>query len=372
MRVLVAPDSYKGSLTAAEVADALADGLEDREGEIDVSTLPLADGGDGTVEAAIAAGFDEHTVVVRDALGRKTECEFAFDGETVIISTANTIGLADLGDALDGDIAISYGLGQMLRAALELNPKRIVVGLGGSATTDGGAGMLAALGAKVKDARRHELRGCVAELGRARQVELSRLRDFDDVELIGASDVTNPLCGPKGAARVFGPQKGVHDIEGADRALSNWVERLEEAGVENAVDFSTTPGAGAAGGLGFAILLLGGRLVSGADYFLDMVGFDEAVAEADVVITGEGALDAQTADGKLISRVIARSGDVPVHAVVGTLNLGDEQVRELGLQSVTAVNEVAGVDTHDDDELTGDTLEQIGREISLGTPAVVR
>ena len=372
MRVLVAPDSFKGSLSAADVADALADGLEDRDDEIEVTTLPLADGGDGSVEAAISAGFEEHTAVVRDALGRKAEAEFAFDGETVIVSTSNTIGLADLGDALDGDIATSYGLGQMLRAALELKPKRIVVGLGGSATTDGGAGMLAALGAKVKDARKHELRGCVAELGRARQVELSRLRDFDGVELIGASDVTNPLCGPKGAAAVFGPQKGVHDIEGADRALSNWVERLEEAGVENAVEYSQTPGAGAAGGLGFAILLLGGTLVSGADYFLDLVGFDDAVAEADAVITGEGSLDAQTADGKLVSRVIARSGEVPVHAVVGRVSLDDEQARELGLQSVTSVSELAGGDTQDDDELTGDMLEQIGRELSLGTPAVVR
>lgn len=372
MRVLVAPDSFKGSLTAAEVADALADGLDDRDEDLTVSTLPLADGGDGSVEAAISAGFEEHTVIIRDALGRKTESEFAFDGETVIISTANSIGLADLGDALDGDIATSYGLGQLLRAALDLQPKRIVVGLGGSATTDGGAGMLAALGVKVKDSKRHELRGCVAELGRARQVDLSKLRDFDDVELIGASDVTNPLCGPKGAAAVFGPQKGVHDIDGADQALRNWVDVLNAAGVENAEELAATPGAGAAGGLGFALLLLGGKLVSGADYFLDLLDFDGSVAQADVVITGEGALDSQTADGKLISRVVARSGSTPVHAVVGALQLTPEEVSELGLASATSVSDVAGVDTYEDDELTGDTLEQIGRELVLGSPVAAR
>lgn len=372
MRVLVAPDSFKGSLTAAEVADAIADGLDDRDEAIEVTTLPLADGGDGSVEAAVSAGFEEHTVMVRDALGRKIESEFAFDGETAIVSTANTIGLADLGDALDGDIATSYGLGQMIRAALELHPKRIVVGLGGSATTDGGAGMLAALGAKVKDAKKHELRGCVAELGRARHINLEALRDLSGVELIAASDVTNPLCGPKGAAAVFGPQKGVHDISGADAALQNWVERLQESGVENAAELAATPGAGAAGGLGFALLLLGGQVVSGADYFLDLLGFDDAVADADAVITGEGSLDSQTADGKLISRVVARAGDVPVHAVVGALDLTPEEVRELGLASATSVSEMAGFDTHDDEELTGDTLEQIGRELVLGAPAAAR
>jgi glycerate kinase len=302
--IVVAPDKFKGSLTAPQVAAAVARGLREAAPDVPVRLLPVADGGDGTVDAAVAAGFVRVGRWVTGPVGRPVPASFAVRGTTAVVEVASAAGLTLLDRPAPLE-ATSRGVGELLKAALDVGCTTIVLGLGGSACTDGGAGMLDALGGT----------------------------SFDGVDLVLASDVDNPLLGPTGAAAVYAPQKGAspEEVEILEARLAAFASRV---GLEHA----ERPGAGAAGGIGFAALaVLGARFRPGIEVVLELAGFADAVAGASLVITGEGSLDAQTRHGKAPFGVVRASGDVPVVAVAGQCSVAPG---DLGLEAVYALLDV--------------------------------
>jgi glycerate 2-kinase len=358
MRIIVAPDKFKGSLSAAEVAAAVAAGLRAARGDAEVVTMPVADGGEGTVDAAIAAGFERVPVTATGPVGDPVRASYARRGEVAVVELACVCGLARLpGGRLAPLTASSFGAGEVLRAALAAGARRIVLGIGGSASTDGGAGLLQALGARVLDANGapagREAGGREAggrEAGGRRLAGGADLGDVATLDLAGldptfrsggavltlAADVDNPLTGPDGAAAVYGPQKGASPDEVAqlDDGLRRWAA-LVAAAMDK--DWSRAPGAGAAGGVGFAALaVLGARLRPGIELVLELTGFDSRLAGADLVITGEGSLDVQSLAGKApvgVARAAARRG-VPVVAVAGRSTLTTEELAVAGIAAV--------------------------------------
>ncbi|MBC7300551.1 MAG: glycerate kinase [Nocardia sp.] len=364
MRVLLAPDKFKASLTATEVAERLAQGLASVG--IDSCRLPLADGGDGSVDAAIAAGFAPHPVTVAGAAGTPRSGRIAVGDGTAVVEVANTCGLTTLPSgrllALD---ATSLGMGQAISQALRLRPRRLVLALGGSASTDGGMGLLAALGFTFADANGIQLRACGRSLARVHTVDSSRVVRLTGVEIVVASDVTNPLLGSDGAAAVYGPQKGATDAEVRflDAGLGNLVRAFARSGYPDAMANAATAGAGSAGGMGFAALLLGARIVSGAEFFLDLLDFDRHLSGVDLVVTGEGSIDAQTAHGKLATVLARRAHPVPVVAVAGRNILSPDQWGPAGFTAVYSLGDYTDRDTAGDPELTGQLLTRIGSQI---------
>ncbi|WP_063798746.1 glycerate kinase [Nocardia sp. NRRL S-836] len=301
--VVVAPDKFKGSLTAPQVAAAVARGLREVVPGLDMRLVPVADGGDGTVDAAVAAGFVRVGRWVTGPVGKPVPASFAVKDRTAVVEVASAAGLTLLAEPAPLD-ATSHGVGELLKAALDLGCTTVVLGLGGSACTDGGAGMLDALGGT----------------------------SFDGVDLVLASDVDNPLLGPHGAAAVYGPQKGAspEQVEVLEQRLAAFARRIGP-------EFADQPGAGAAGGIGFAALSLGARFRPGIEVVLELAGFAQAVAGASLVITGEGSLDAQTSHGKAPYGVVKASGDVPVVAVAGQCSV---EPGDLGLEAVYALSDV--------------------------------
>ncbi|MBD1542703.1 glycerate kinase [Arthrobacter sp. IA7] len=376
VRTLIAPDKFKGSLTAAEVAQALAAGLRSAAdvpgtaGAVQCELLPLADGGDGSVDAAVAAGFTRRSYTVAGPTGQPVQSSIAFDGDTAVVEVANTCGLALLpeGQQLEPLNASSRGFGEAVLFALSLRPARIVLALGGSASTDGGMGMLTALGYSFLDANGRQLDGNGRTLGQIHSIHRAVLPELADTELIVASDVHNPLLGPTGAPAVFGPQKGAGSTEIAalDAGLAHLVARLSEAGIPDAAALAGHEGAGSAGGLGYACLLLGARQVSGADYFLDLLDFDTRKDSCDVVITGEGSIDEQTLAGKLPAAVARRSGGRPIIAVAGRSLLPQERWSEMSLNRVYTLAEYTDRDSSKDPKLSAALLHRIGQDIAAG------
>ena len=337
-RVLLAPDKFKGCLSAVGVADALATGLLRVRPDLDVVRLPVADGGDGTVDAALTAGYAAVEAPAEGPTGEPRTAVYARQGDRAVVELAAVVGLDLLpGGRLDALGASTYGLGSVLRHALDAGVREVVLGLGGSASTDGGAGLVQALGARLLDARGHELpRGGAALAGLA-DLDLTELRRrLAGVRVLVASDVTSPLLGPDGAAAVFGPQKGAGPAEVAqlEGALTTWADVVARTVGR---DDASAPGAGAAGGTGFAALaLLAGEMRSGIELVLDLVGFDGQVRGAALVVTGEGSLDAQSLAGKAPVGVLRRSAvaGAPVVAVVGRSLLPDAQVAAAGFAAV--------------------------------------
>lgn len=376
MRVLVAPDKFKGSLTAREVAEAIARGLAD-EG-IESRMLPLADGGDGSVAAALSAGFQAHSVRVLNAENQAHEAAFASNGDTAVVEVANTCGLVTLTGGLAPMTSSTFGFGQAILAARKSGCTRLVLALGGSASTDGGAGMLAALGVKFLDEDGQHVAPSGATLHRIAHIDTSSMADLRGVELVVAGDVTNPLCGPEGAAAVFGPQKGVDPdhVAGLDGDLARFVTLLPQLDGPGPESLAVEPGGGAAGGLGFACRWLGGTRVPGAEFFLDLLGFDDALATCDVVITGEGSIDSQTLNGKLPAVVAHRSSPRPVHAVVGISSLLPTDQEQLGLSSVHSLSEMTDQSTHTDPDLSLTLAAlaggRIGRQLHASSPTTSR
>ncbi|GGL03328.1 glycerate kinase [Nocardia jinanensis] len=364
MRVLVAPDKFKGSLAASEVADRLAEGLA--AAGVDSDRIPLADGGDGSVDAAVAAGFAPHPVTVAGAAGAPRCGLIAVGDGAAVVEVANTCGLTTLpaGRMLPLD-ASSLGMGQAMSQALRYRPRRLVLALGGSASTDGGMGLLAALGFTFADARGRPLRACGRNSGRVHTVDSSRAARPTGVEIVVAGDVTNPLLGPDGAAAVYGPQKGATaaEVRFLDAGLNNLVRAFARSGYPDAMAVAATAGAGSAGGIGFAALLLGGKFVSGAEYFLDLLEFDRHLPGADLVVTGEGSIDEQTANGKLPTVLARRSHPVPVIAVAGRSTLSREQWGPAGFTDIYSLGDYTDRDTAGDPELTRQLLTRIGRQI---------
>ncbi|MEU6367327.1 glycerate kinase [Streptomyces sp. NPDC046931] len=336
-RVLVAADKFKGSLTAVQVAERVTAGLRRVVPGLEVEALPVADGGDGTVDAAVAAGFERHEVRVAGPLGHEVTAAFALRGETAVVEMAEASGLQRLPAGVFAPLTAStYGSGELVRAALDAGARTIVFGVGGSATTDGGAGMLSALGARFLDAEGEPVPpggGGLASLARA---DLSGLdARLASVDLVLASDVDNPLTGPAGAPAVYGPQKGASpdDVEALDAGLAHYAKVLEETIGPRAAELAASAGAGAAGGIGYAALILGARFRRGIGVMLDVLGFAPALERASLVITGEGSLDAQTLHGKAPAGVAAaaRAAGREVVAVCGRLALPAEALEKAGI-----------------------------------------
>ncbi|MFI8952142.1 glycerate kinase [Streptomyces sp. NPDC053750] len=347
-RVLVAADKFKGSLTAVEVAERVTAGLRRVVPNLGVEALPVADGGDGTVAAAVAAGFERREVRVAGPLGDEVTAAYALREGTAVVEMAEASGLQRLPAGVLAPLTSStYGSGELLRAALDAGARTIVFGVGGSATTDGGAGMLSALGARFLGADGEPVApggGGLADLASA---DLSGLdARLSDVELVLASDVDNPLTGPKGAPAVYGPQKGAtpEDVESLDAALAHFAKVLEQTeGVgARAAEYAASPGAGAAGGIGFGAMLLGARFRPGIEVMLDVLGFAPALERADLVITGEGSLDEQTLHGKAPAGVAAaaRAAGKEVVAVCGRLALAPEVLGRAGIRRAYPLTDV--------------------------------
>ncbi|MGV9393418.1 glycerate kinase [Streptomyces olivaceus] len=346
--MLVAADKFKGSLTAVEVAERVTAGLRRVVPDVRVEALPVADGGDGTVAAAVAAGFERREVRVAGPLGAEVTAAYALREGTAVVEMAEASGLHRLpGGVLAPLTASTRGSGELLRAALDAGARTIVFGVGGSATTDGGAGMLTALGARFLDADGRPVAPGGAGLARLASADLSGLDPrLADVELVLASDVDNPLTGPKGAPAVYGPQKGASpdDVTALDAALGHFAKVLEGAeGVgARAAGYAASPGAGAAGGIGFGAMLLGARFRPGIEVMLDVLGFAPALERADLVITGEGSLDEQTLHGKAPAGVAAaaRAAGKEVVAVCGRLALSAEALGRAGIRRAYPLTDV--------------------------------
>ncbi|MEU5513403.1 glycerate kinase [Streptomyces griseoaurantiacus] len=345
-RVLVAADKFKGSLTAAEVAERVTTGLRRVVPDLEVESLPVADGGDGTVAAAVAAGFARREVPVAGPLGGEVAAAFALRGGTAVVEMAEASGLQRLPGGVPAPLTAStHGTGELLRAALDAGARTLVLGVGGSASTDGGAGMLTALGARLLDAGGAPVPPGGGGLAALASADLSGLDPrFAEAELVLAADVDNPLTGPKGAAAVYGPQKGAspQDVRALDAALARFAGVLEASLGARAAECAATPGAGAAGGLGHAALLLGARFRPGIEVMLDVLGFAPALERASLVITGEGSLDAQTLHGKAPAGVAAaaRAAGRQVVAVCGRLALSPGELAAAGVSRAYALTDL--------------------------------
>ncbi len=344
--VVIAPDKFKGSLTGSEAAERIAAGVRRALPGVEVRTLPVADGGEGTVLAAVAAGFTAVPTRVDGPTGEPVEAVFAVRGETAVIEAAQASGLQLLPGGVKAPLtAGSYGTGRLIRRAIDLGCTRIVLGLGGVACTDGGAGLAQALGVRLLDAAGAELPPGGAALARLDAVDPGPLADtLSGVEFVVASDVDNPLLGERGAPAVYGPQKGAtpEDVAELDAALAHWADHVAKL---TGTDLRDAPGAGAAGGLGFgALALLGASLRPGIALLLDLLGFDQAVRGARLVVTGEGCLDVQTLHGKAPAGVAeaATGAGVPVAAVAGLLELSETQWRAAGFVAALSLSELAG------------------------------
>jgi glycerate kinase len=320
MIVVCAPDSYKESMTAPEAAQAMADGVRDAVPDAVVIQLPMSDGGEGFVAAiAAATGATRVPVPALDALGRPIEAGYAWSPAThrAVIEMASAAGLEGIAPG-DREVRRSStaGVGRLVLAALDAGARHLVIGLGGSATNDGGAGLLVELGVAFRDAGGAELAPVPAELERSAAIDVSRLDPrLADCLIEAACDVTNPLLGPNGASAVYGPQKGAtpDDVAYLDAVLAHLVSLSPPAAKLAAI----LPGAGAAGGLGWALLgFLGARMRPGVELVAETVGLDAAVALADLVLTGEGSVDAQTLRGKTCAGVAAVAQRHAVHVTV--------------------------------------------------------
>ncbi|KAA8880297.1 glycerate kinase [Nocardia colli] len=362
---VVAPDKFKGSLTAPQVAAHIVTGLRRVRPDLPVVTMPVADGGDGTVDAVVESGFVRFQTSVAGPLGLPVAASFAMRGEAAVIELAEASGLRRLPIRPTFQTAMtatSYGTGELIRAAATRGARSVVLGLGGSACTDGGVGMMSALGVRFLDEHDRELPRGGAALTRLARIDAS---DMLQVPVIVASDVDNPLLGPRGAAQVYGPQKGARqsDIDELEWGLARLASIVER---DLGADVADRPGAGAAGGVGYAALaFLGATVRPGIEIILELMSFAEQVEGARLVITGEGSLDPQTLHGKApvgVARAAA-GATVPVVAVAGQRSLTGEQLRGAHIEQAYALT-----DLEPDPEIcmakAGPLLERLAGEIA--------
>ena len=386
MRIVIAPDKFKGSLSAPDVArhletglrSATADGVS-HEGRrsLEVLRIPVADGGEGTLDAAVGSGFTRRRAVVSGPTGQPLTAEFAVRGREAVIEMAAASGLAVLPnydggrpDSVTARTASSLGTGELIRAALDAGCRQIILGVGGSANTDGGAGVLQGLGAKLLDAAGNELPLGGAALAHLTEIDFSGFDTrLEESRFILASDVDNPLLGAEGAAAIFGPQKGATaaDVGELDAALANFVQVLAAEIGPRAVKAASAPGAGAAGGVGYAaIAALAASRRPGIDVVLEFTRLADRLAGADLVITGEGSLDEQSLLGKTpmgVARAAAAAA-VPVVAVCGRTTLSPEQQQNSGFRQVyplTALESNVEICIAE----AGRLLEELGQHIGV-------
>ncbi|WBL71643.1 glycerate kinase [Serratia liquefaciens] len=343
-KVVIAPDSFKESLSALEVAEAIERGFRQIFPQVQYVKLPMADGGEGTVDSMVAAtGGEIVRAEVTGPLGQPVQAFYGLlgEGETAVIEMAAASGLHLAPKAQrDPRMTTSYGTGELILAALERGVKAIILGIGGSATNDGGAGMLQALGVKLLDDQRQCLQPGGAALAQLAYIDLSGMDPrLQQVNITAACDVDNPLCGANGASAVFGPQKGAtpETVAQLDAALRHYGTLLEQATGREVIN---VPGAGAAGGMGAALLgMLNARLRPGIEIVIETLQLEEALRDADLVITGEGRLDSQSIHGKTpigVARVAKRYG-LPVIGIAGSLSKDYQVVHQHGIDAAFSV-----------------------------------
>ena len=351
MHIVVAPDKFKGSLSASQVASSLAAGLRAAAPGVEVIEVPVADGGDGTLDAAEAAGYSRIPVRAAGPTGSPVQTAYAVRDGTAVVELADVCGLARLPGGVPAPLeASSRGLGEVVRAALDGGADRLVIGVGGSASTDGGAGMLRALGVRLLDEAGNDLPPGGGPLRRLHRVDLDGLdQRLAEVAVVLASDVDNPLIGPRGAAAVYAPQKGATpaDVTLLEAALTRWSIVLAGAmGLPpgpHGHPAADRAGAGAAGGVGFAaIAVLQATAQPGIDLMLELTGFRRHLPGAALVVTGEGSLDEQTLSGKAPAGVAAaaREAGVPTVAVAGRCLLAPEALAGAGIARAYALADI--------------------------------
>ena len=346
-KILLVPDSFKGTLSSRQVCQVMAGQLRRFFPQAQVKSIPVADGGEGSVEAFLAAaGGERRTRTVTGPFGEPVEAFYGIlgDGRTAVIEMAACAGLPLAEGRLNPERATTYGVGELLLAAKEAGCTKAILGLGGSCTNDGGVGAAAALGAKFTRADGAAFIPSGGTLGEIAALDVSPVAQaLQGMELTAMCDIDNPLYGEAGAAAVFAPQKGadaamVARLDAGRRHLGQGSARCLGRG------FTHLPGAGAAGGLGFGMAAFcGAQLRMGIDAVLDAVGFDSLLPGTDVVFTGEGKIDSQSARGKVDSGVAARcrKAGVPVVAVVGQIGQGFEEMYQQGLTAVFSINRAA-------------------------------
>ncbi len=338
---VLAPDSFKESLSSAQAARAMELGVHDADPDARLVCVPMADGGEGFAEVlADALGARRIDVPVHDALGRPITGAVHMLRDTAVIDVATAVGLGLIPPAQRDIMASdSRGVGELISAALDLGANELIVGLGGSATNDGGAGMLRALGARFLDASGRELSGRPGDLLELASVDVGGLDPrLAGLDVQAACDVNSPLLGPQGASAIFGPQKGATPqlVKRLD-ALATQLSRL--AG-EHGVKLAAAPGSGAAGGLGWALMtFLGARMRPGVDVVIEATGLGRSLADATALITGEGSVDAQSATGKTVSGLagLARAAGVPVIVFAGRVGEGAEALRKIGVTRLVQI-----------------------------------
>ena len=344
MKVVIAPQSFKGSISALDAAKAMEEGVRRVLPDVETVLVPVADGGDGTLETLVEATNGEiRSATVTGPIGKPVKAEWGAlgDGETAMIEMARTSGLALLSlDERDPLRATTYGLGEVIREALDAGFRSFIVGIGGSATNDAGAGMAQALGVCLLDEAGNDLPPGGAALADLHRIDTSGLDERAvEAQFSVACDVSNPLTGPEGASAVYGPQKGATPqiVTQLDVALKNFAGVVER---DIGTSINDVPGSGAAGGLGGGMMaFLDGSLRAGVDIVLDQVGLDEKLEGADLVITGEGQLDFQTVYNKAPIGVAwrARERGIPVVAISGSLGQGFEDVHAEGIDAVASI-----------------------------------
>ncbi|MBQ4558915.1 MAG: glycerate kinase [Tyzzerella sp.] len=344
MKIIVSPDSFKGSCSAIEVANSIEKAIYDVDRTVDVVKMPVADGGEGTIDAITSCVPSTiYEMEICDPMGKRAMAKYAVidNGDTAIIEMAQASGLPMVPvEERNPLLATTYGTGQLMKDALDKGVKKMIIGIGGSATNDGGAGMLMALGASFRNIKGEEIALGGAALAELVEIDLS---EFDsrifDVDITVACDVTNPLTGENGASYVYGPQKGATPemVEELDVALSHFA-KLSAKGFGK--DYSTYPGTGAAGGLGFALIAYcKAKFAAGIDIVLNVSGFEKELADADLVITGEGRIDGQSVQGKVLYGIgtRAKAKNVPVIAVGGAVRSDSEALLNHGITAMFSI-----------------------------------
>ena len=338
MKIVIACDSFKGTFTSVEVGNIVSRVAKDVFCDAMIKVVSVADGGEGTTDSVyLAKGGERIVVSVRDPLGSLVAAEYIIvDNNVAVMEMASASGLHLVEGKKDIFNASTYGVGEMIKDSLDRGCKKIIIGLGGSATNDGGAGMAMALGVKFFDDRNERV-NVVGEINNIARVDISELDErIENCEVVALSDVTNPLCGENGASVVFGPQKGAtsEDVKLLDNNLGRYANVIEETFGK---EIKNLEGAGAAGGLGAGLIAFcNARIEKGAKYILDVLDFEEDIKDADLVITGEGRVDFQTVNGKLPITVANACGkyNIPVFAICGYAGDGWEKVLDAGIDGV--------------------------------------
>ena len=376
MKIVVAPDSFKGSVSALEAANAIEQGVRRVFPEAIIEKVPMADGGEGTVQSLVdATGGHIQTLRVLAPLENEVDAKFGIlaDGETAVIEMASASGLTLVApDERNPLRTTTYGTGQLIHAALEAGCRRLIIGIGGSATNDGGIGMAEALGVRLLDANGKQIPRGGGSLRQLQSIDIIGLHPaVSETETVVACDVNNPLTGPDGASHVYGPQKGATPemIETLDACLEHFDEILIQTLGKS---FNDIPGAGAAGGLGAGLMaFLNAELKLGVDIMIDAVKLRERVKGASLVFTGEGQLDFQTAFGKTPVGVakVAKEYNIPVIAIAGGIAEGAEAVYDAGIDAMLGIVQEPmslEVAVEDATRLIADTAEQAARLVVIG------